>query len=527
MSIRLPEMIGKFRIEQFLWSDLVVDVYRAVDTELGRAVAFKRLAEPHARDPRFRNRFLREAKIGENLKHANIVRTFEYGERAGQLFVVTQLLDGKLLSSCIKSDNLGDFHERGRIALDIARVFQYLHGQRIFHLNVAPDRFHRDGKTGNIRLVDFGIVQEEINPSPYYVALEQLTGETFGPLTDVYAFGLLLFEIVTGAPPCVARASAQIDYEPLRQCAAPLPLRVIVEDATRLDPGRRPRGFGPLVHRLELWLASEVPTRAVTLNPRRQPLEFGHVAALALLAAIVGGLGLGLLGVSVARTRLPERSTKRVSLLRQDEMVAIPGRNYGQEPGLGATFLESFEIDRTEVTNRQYAAFCKEWNRSLPAGFQSDRPEWPVTRVTMDDARAYCAAQSKHVPTDWQWLRAARGPRGARFPWGENADATRANVESVIGHLVPADSMESGASAEGVLHLIGNAAEWVDQRRSPSVLALRVLRGTVSPPATLDEPWYIIKGGSFRRSLAEAAADLWLPVPGRYAADDVGFRCAR
>jgi formylglycine-generating enzyme required for sulfatase activity len=147
--------------------------------------------------------------------------------------------------------------------------------------------------------------------------------------------------------------------------------------------------------------------------------------------------------------------------------------------------------------------------------------------VTIDDARAFCFAQAKHLPTGMQWERAARGTAGSRFPWGDDEDETRTNSEHGCHHLVSADSMTSGATPEGVLHMIGNAAEWVDQPMQPSILALDSFASLLKPPATDKEPWYMIKGGSFKRSLSQSAADLWLPAPGRYKADDVGFRCAK
>jgi len=75
--------------------------------------------------------------------------------------------------------------------------------------------------------------------------------------------------------------------------------------------------------------------------------------------------------------------------------------------------------------------------------------------------------------------------------------------------------MKSGATAEGVLHMIGNAAEWTDQPLQPSVLALEKFGNCSNHPPLKANPVHD-QGGSFRRSLAESAADLWLPAPGRY-----------
>ena len=542
--MRLPSIIGKYRIEEFLGGGMA-EVYRAHDTVLDRQVAFKQLSPAGVADDAVRARFLEEAKVGGQLSHDNIVRTFDYCEDAGQPYIVMELLNGVPLSARIKAGDLGGVSQCARIALEMARALAYLHSFKILHRDIKPDNVHLDSATGRVRLIDFGIAKAEgmnltqagfVVGTPFYMAPEQLAGTAVGPATDIYAFGLVFFEMLTGkrARPAetVERVLQQIMHEPvdytlLEALEIPEALAAIVRHATHADPAERPSSFLPIIQQLESQLASSTPVPIPLLAPpptNRTRLTFGHTAVLAVIAASVGGLGLGLLGVSVARARLPEH-TAAATVVLHDEMIAIPAGYFEFEQERRKIYTGSFDIDRTEVTNEQYAGYCKIKHHALPAGFRTDWPGQPVTGVTMDEARAYCFAQSKHVPTNMQWERAARGLNGARFPWGDDADAARANLDS--SHLVSAESMKEGASAEGVLHLIGNAAEWVDQQRPPSVLALDKFADLLKPPATEHESWYIVKGGSFRRSIAEAAADLWLPVPGRYSADDVGFRCAR
>jgi len=87
--------------------------------------------------------------------------------------------------------------------------------------------------------------------------------------------------------------------------------------------------------------------------------------------------------------------------------------------------------------------------------------------------------------------------------------------------------MKSGATAEGVLHMIGNAAEWTDQPLQPACSRSEKFGNLLKPPATARRTLYMIKGGSFRRSPRRIGSRLWLPAPGRYRADDLGFRCAK
>lgn len=550
INMRLPATIGKYRIEEFLGGGMA-EVYRAEDTVLGRQVAFKQLSPAGVADHQVRARFLEEAKVGGQLTHDNIVRTFDYGEDGGQPFIVMELLNGTSLGAHIKAGTLGDFNHRARIALEMARALEYLHSHKILHRDIKPDNVHIDAKSGRVRLIDFGIAKAEgmnltqagfVVGTPFYMAPEQLQGTPVGPATDVYAFGLVFFEILTGkrARPAetVERVLQQIlrepvDYAPLVAAQVPEPLADIVRRATHADQLQRPAGFAPVIAQLETFIqrsstdsqmqAQAAFPPAMQATPRRR-FAFGHTAGMALIAATIGGLAVGILGVSMARGRMAPQPTVG-AVIHRDEMVAIAGGSFEFEQDRHKVNLGPFEIDRTEVTNEQYATFCRATKRALPEGFHKDWPGQPVTDVTINDARAYCFAQSKHVPNEMQWERAARGPDGARFPWGNTPDTTLANLAGE--HLMSADSMTAGASKEGVLHLIGNAAEWVDEQRSPSLLALEKFGSMLKPPATENEPWYMIKGGSFRRTIAESGADLWLPAPGRFAADDIGFRCAR
>ena len=542
--MRLPSIIGKYRLEAFLGGGMV-EVYQAQDTVLERPVAYKQLSAAGLADEAVRARFFEEAKVGAQLSHDNIVRTFDYGETENkQPFLVMELLNGASLASHIKDGSLGTMARRARIALEMARALEYLHSQKILHRDIKPDNVHIEAGSGRVRLLDFGIAKTEgahltqvgfVIGTPFYMAPEQLSGAQVGPASDVYAFGLVLFEMLTGqrARPAetVERVLQQIltvpvDYAPLSSPEIPVELADLVREAMQADLKVRPTGFAGIISRLEVWLAGQSTPQAIPPpSALRHRLTFGQTAAMALIAAMIGGLAVGLLGVSVARARLPEPSASREEAMSEEAMISIPAGDFEFGPQRLKTFQGTFQIDRAEVTNERYGHFCKASKRALPTGFKGDNLGRPVTNVTIDDARAYCFAQSKHLPTEMQWERAARGVKGTRFPWGDKADPAPANLNS--DQMVSAVSMADGASAEGVLHLIGNAAEWIDQQKQPSVLALEKFASLLKPAATEDEPWYIIKGGSFRRTAAESAADLWLPVPGRYAADDVGFRCAK
>jgi formylglycine-generating enzyme required for sulfatase activity len=162
--------------------------------------------------------------------------------------------------------------------------------------------------------------------------------------------------------------------------------------------------------------------------------------------------------------------------------------------------LPAFFIDETEVSNADFAEFCRANQCPVPAG----PADLPVVNVTVAQARAYAQWKGKRLPTALEWERAARGIDGNRFPWGDATDPSRANVRDnpVLSQhvLMPVRSF----AASPLFQLVGNAWEIVEGASAPE-----------------------IRGGSFNTPLADAATSQGKPVPENYSADDVGFRCAR
>jgi formylglycine-generating enzyme required for sulfatase activity len=190
----------------------------------------------------------------------------------------------------------------------------------------------------------------------------------------------------------------------------------------------------------------------------------------------------------------------------EDERPSIPSH------------LGAFEINRTEVTQAAYRR-CVDANRCAPpgAGFTPARtPRHAVTNVTWSEARAYCAFRGARLPTEAEWEKAARGPRGRTFPWGDTPPTCAiADYARCRRPRSPVASFPEGASPYGVLDMAGGVDEWVadiyvPDRSKPTTSrqGQRVARGGAH------DPWHI-------RSTARSAL-----APG-YHSDDLGFRCAR
>ena len=257
--------------------------------------------------------------------------------------------------------------------------------------------------------------------------------------------------------------------------------------------------------------------------------------AIAVVLAIAVGVG----GYLYLRTAGPEPETKEASQKPQlpatlstvtGEMVLASGGTFLHGMKNEPVDLPHFYIDKTEVSNEAYQRFAAAQRKQLPPDFPSDKPDLPVVNVTFDEARDFCQWAGKRLPTGDEWEKAARGTDGRLYAWGNEPDATRANVSASPGGgggaLQPVDSNPRGASEFGALNMTGNAVEWVNQPEKPSDQAIKAMSGILSPPPTANEPWFEVRGGSFDRPLAEAVAYEFISMPARFHAANIGFRCA-
>jgi formylglycine-generating enzyme required for sulfatase activity len=176
--------------------------------------------------------------------------------------------------------------------------------------------------------------------------------------------------------------------------------------------------------------------------------------------------------------------------------------------------LLPFRIGKYPVTVAQYVAFVEEgtapdrepekWEE------QQEHPNWPVVNVTWHQASAYCEWMGGRLPTEEEWERAARGPKGTKYPWGnEDIDPSRANYsDSNIGHPTPVGLYPSGASSEGACDMVGNVWEWTSSEYSEG-------SGT-----------YVWRGGSFTNSRWYARSSFRLNYQPGEQGLNLGFRLA-
>jgi serine/threonine-protein kinase len=530
-----PKRIGKYELEELLGGGMS-QVYRARDTVIGRTVAIKILTAEASKDPEAKARFLREAQMAGNLAHENVMSVYDFGEADGRPFMVMEFLRGEDLRSRIKSGRVGDRTARLQIALQIARALEYIHNQNIVHRDIKPENIHIH-TSGTVKLMDFGIAKtHELSltqpgltlGTPYYMAPEQVLGKEITHLADIYAFGILLFELMTGDKPLSGDTVEQLFYKILNEPVDLTPLRLqgcpenivsLIARCVAKNAAERPQSMNEVQREIERALEPEKPRLPAGKPAQRRRGLIAAAAALAVLAIAVT-LFFAWRKEAVVALPPPAREWNATLQTPTGEMVLV-------KPAVGPPFY----MDRTEVTNEAYSRFCSERGRPLPPGFAHERPDFPVVNITIVDAREFAKWAGKRLPTRAEWEAAARGKDGRAYPWGNGHDPSLANVSDnptlTTRALMPVHSFEQGAGPYGTLQMAGNVWEFVDELVTPSPGALRAFAALLSPPPTADEPWYTIQGGAYNVPLIQNAAFEWSAVPARFRRPDIGFRCVK
>ncbi len=208
------EVLGeRYQLQDPIGRGGMATIYRGRDLRMDRVVAIKVLREVYSTDPKFVQRFQREAKAASSLQHPNIVQVYDYGQTDGNYFIVMELVEGTDLRRYLRSRGLLAVDRAIIIAHDVALGLGAAHRRGIVHRDVKPQNI-LVGRDGSIKLTDFGIasVYKDINAerltttgmtlgTVQYYAPEQAQGEIVSPAADVYALGIVMYEMLTGRTP--------------------------------------------------------------------------------------------------------------------------------------------------------------------------------------------------------------------------------------------------------------------------------------------------------------------------------------
>ncbi|HEV8053659.1 MAG TPA: protein kinase, partial [Candidatus Limnocylindrales bacterium] len=198
---------GRYRLVELLGQGGMATIYRAQDAQLGRDVAVKVLRAEYGTDEAFIARFRQEAQSAAALNHPNVVNVFDYGTDDVGPFIVMELVSGGDLAQVLRERGSLPPPAAARVAQQIAEALAASHARGLIHSDIKPSNVLLTGG-GRVKVGDFGIAQAFSDSSltvsgmtmgsVHYFSPEQARGERLTPASDVYALGLVLFEMLTG-----------------------------------------------------------------------------------------------------------------------------------------------------------------------------------------------------------------------------------------------------------------------------------------------------------------------------------------
>ncbi len=210
------EFLGdRYQLQDPIGRGDTAHIYRGRDLHMDRVVAVKVLREVYNTDPKFVTRFQREAKAASVLQHPNIVQVYDYGQTEGKYYIIMELVEGTDLRRYLRSRGVLDVDRAVSIAHDVALGLGAAHRRGIVYRNIKLQKV-LIGHNGSIKLTTAGIT---LGNNQYY-APEQAKGEIVGPAADIYALGIIMYEMLTSRLPFdgdtpVAVAMQHIHDQPL------------------------------------------------------------------------------------------------------------------------------------------------------------------------------------------------------------------------------------------------------------------------------------------------------------------------
>ena len=603
MSDLIGQSLGRYHILEQLGEGGMAVVYKAYDTRLETDVAVKVIRVENltlGTMERALKRFEREAKALAKLNHPNIVNVTDYGEYEGKPYLVMPYFPGGTLKQ--KLGKPIPWQEAIQTLLPIAEALDYAHSQKMVHRDVKPANILLTER-GQPMLTDFGIakvldVEETMDltgtsaavGTPEYMAPEQATAKIADHRADIYALGIVLYEMITGRKPYSADTPMAVlimhARDPLPRpskfvSGIPNAVEKVLIKALAKSPDDRYQNMAEMVIALEgLFGGKGKETRRVSKpkkidkKPKTEKASIQrnwNIQKIIIVVALAGLVLAGAYGVPAllnkqedviepsstftaspsetsaptltpTRTSAPTLAATKTAVLTATPfpeeisdidpagntipMRLVPageftmGSEDSGEDGIYEIFLDTFYIDKYEVTTTLYKACVDASICSLPkdSEYYNDPyySEHPIVFVNWNMARDYCVWRDAVLPTESQWEKSARGTDGRRYPWGSIISGNRANFcdkncyndwanerfDDGYMRTAPVGSYKNGQSPYYVYDMAGNVWEWVKEG---------FLRGG---------SWYYTG-----ESLRSDKRGLSMGVAG--SDNTIGFRCAR
>lgn len=341
---------GRYELLEQVGAGSMSHVYRGRDRVLDRIVAIKLLREEYSSDPNFVTRFSREAHAVASLSAINLVNIYDYGQSGDTYFIVMQYIDGPNLKQILTRRGPLPPEQAVNITIQVLQALKVAHAHGIIHRDVKPPNILIEPEDNLVKLTDFGVAHAADNSgltsaglaigTAYYMAPEQVRGGTVSPATDLYAVGVVLYEILSGQLPFQGNNLTSVMYQQLNSsppafatvgAEVPLPLETVVQRALEKDPEYRYQNAGEMQAALREALTVSTNLQQSYARPNRQvvpsaPASVRRSSRRLWLVPLALLLIVGLIWLSIAYLSKPTNltSTNQTNTVAASKTAATP-----------------------------------------------------------------------------------------------------------------------------------------------------------------------------------------------------------
>ncbi|MFC1606981.1 SUMF1/EgtB/PvdO family nonheme iron enzyme [Candidatus Latescibacterota bacterium] len=390
---------GKYELMGKLGAGGMATVYLAREIALDRKVAIKVLPQAYVRDDDFVERFKREATVAANLEHPNIVRIYQISEDENLVFFVMSHITGGSLSDKIQEQGTLPIDDIVRYGVEVSEALSYAHKHGIVHRDLKPDNIMLD-VNGLAIVTDFGIARAAMGAkltqtgsvigTPRYMSPEQARGTDIDGRSDIYAMGVLLYQLATGSLPFQATDAASLMYmhvhevpEPpdVRNADVPDWLRDIILKCLAKNPDDR---FGD-AHDLAEALAQHqkvkiTKTALAGAEKRKTGLWLGLAAAVIIIAG----------GLFFWQQTAQKKAIEQAELMKQQ---TPPPQPVQQQPPAESVSKDDLAFQQAQMTNTKQS--YETYIRLFPGGAYIDEANELITDFEKKEAERIQAAQQQ------------------------------------------------------------------------------------------------------------------------------------
>jgi formylglycine-generating enzyme required for sulfatase activity/tRNA A-37 threonylcarbamoyl transferase component Bud32 len=521
-------------------------VFLVRDRSLKRDLAVKVLSPDLITSKTTLDRFQREAETIAQLSHPNIVPLHFIGQKGELLYLAMQCVSGGSIGDRLEREGRLPVADVVRIVTEVANALAHAHKRGVVHRDIKPPNVLVDAESGRCLVTDFGIARSTgaanltatgvMLGTPAYLSPEQVTGEPLDQRVDIYALGVMAYELLAGRVPFTAPTPTAAMMK--RLAGPPDPVTTIRPDVPE-----------HIARAISACLASDPVDRLQTADDvirafggdpvstsKLAPRARSHFRGRAALGVVLVAIALGAATYGVSRRRAAPPAMPAASVAADSDMVVIPAGAYpiGDDAGPSSVrprhvvHLTQFRIGRAEVPVGEYAKFVTATRAPSPWSASGAAPDarLPVTRVPFGDAENFCAWKYRdggRLPTELEWEAAARGAEGRAYPSGTVQGGGAANTASARRNApAPVGSFPRSTTQSGLLDMSGNVWEWTSS-------ALTAYPGGLPLPDSLRD-YRVIRGGAFD-SNDSVATGWWRGYArsdaGAASLPNTGFRCAR